>query len=297
MIKVAIQLESYVMRSIRLFAPAKINLFLRVLGKRPDGYHNIETLFQEIDLRDELILKEGTHETSLEVPGHPELETDDNLVMKALRWLEKETGRRLHVDITLIKRIPSAVGLGGGSSDAAAALVGLTTLFRLDLREDGLIRAARSLGADVPFFLKGGTAVGEGIGERLTPVSFPLHYEVLLIHPGFQVSTATVFREFSRILTDGTREARLWRILAENRDVRDLLHNDLQPVAERLYPEISEMSEAMVAAGWQAGLMTGSGPTVFGLAQPDEMWRLRTDLGSRWTKIVARPSNRGIVMN
>jgi 4-diphosphocytidyl-2-C-methyl-D-erythritol kinase len=278
-------------------APAKINLFLRVLGRRDDGYHNLETLFQEIDLSDELLLRETNFETSLEVPGHVDLENRENLVIKALKWIENRIGRRLSVAIRLNKRIPSAAGLGGGSSDAAATLKGIGSLFELDLGPEDLAEAAMSLGADVPFFLTGGAAVGEGVGERLTAVDLPTDYELLLVNPGFPVSTAAIFREFSKSLTANTREGRLWAVLKATRNVRKLLHNDMQPVAERLHPGISIVLEEMERSGLRDKLMTGSGPTVFGLAQPGEIERMNTESFDKWTKIVARPSNRGILIN
>jgi 4-diphosphocytidyl-2-C-methyl-D-erythritol kinase len=285
------------MRSLRVSAPAKINLFLRVLGRRPDGYHNLETLFQEIDLSDELIFRETIGETSLEVPGHTDLENRDNLVIKALRWIENRIEHKLHVAITLRKEIPSAAGLGGGSSDAAATLKGIASFFGLDLGPEDLAVAAISLGADVPFFLTGGAAVGEGVGEKLTPVNLPNDYELLLVNPGFPVSTAAIFREYSKILTANTREGRLWPVLHSTRSVRDLLHNDLQSVAERLHPEISEVLREMERSGLRDSLMTGSGPTVFGLAQPGEIGRTKAGHFEKWTKIVARPSNHGIVID
>lgn len=285
------------MRSIRITAPAKINLCLRVLGRRPDGYHILETLFQEIDLSDELILRETSGETSLAVPGHPDLATPDNLVMKAFRWLENTSGRRFSLSITVNKRIPVAAGLGGGSSNAAAVLKGMVSLYRLGLEEDDLARAALSLGADVPFFLIGGTAVGEGIGEHVTPVNIPSDYELLLVNPGFRVSTATVFQEYSRTLTGRTREGRLWRELRETRQIRDLLHNDLQSAAERLCPEIREMLGELARTGFAHRSMSGSGPTVFGLAQRNHIEKMQIGPMEKWTKIVARPSNRGIVID
>ena len=155
------------MKSLRVQTPAKINLFLRVLGKRQDGYHELETLFQAIDLYDELFIEECSEESTLEVPGFADLESEDNLVLRALRWLEKYSGRNLCVRMKLIKRIPVAGGLGGGSSDAAAALKGLSHLFDLKLSDSELARAALTLGADVPFFLTGGDSGGRG--NRGTP--------------------------------------------------------------------------------------------------------------------------------
>ena len=145
------------MKKLRVRASAKINLFLRVLGRRGDGYHDLESLFQTIDLCDELIISESSGSTVLEVPGNPSLETEDNLVMRAVRWLEGRTGEPLSVRIRLKKRIPEAAGLGGGSSDAAGTLLGIRALLDLDLSNDDLLKGFRLcsglLGLGLGFFL------------------------------------------------------------------------------------------------------------------------------------------------
>lgn len=284
------------MRSLRVTTPAKINLFLRVLAARPDGYHDIETLFQAIDLYDELIIEETPGESRVVVPGHPDLETEENLVMRAARWLEKKTGEALPVKIELNKRIPVAAGLGGGSSDAAATLVGMRSLFGLDLRDEDLRQGALALGADVSFFLKGGSAVGEGIGERLTPVNLPMNYAVLLVCSAFSVSTGAIFREFSEILTGEGREGRLWARLQQTTRVEDLLYNDLQSVTEGKHPELAATGQLMEDAGLKAILMSGSGPTLFGLTAPEEVDEVKRRLPPELNTVVARPVRRGIVL-
>jgi 4-diphosphocytidyl-2-C-methyl-D-erythritol kinase len=285
------------MRSIRASAPAKINLFLRVLSRRPDGYHTIETLFQAIDMHDELIVRQTSGPSTLEVPGAPELQTEDNLVMKALRWLEKHVSADLSVNIRLTKRIPTAAGLGGGSSDAAAALLAIRELFHLPISDEDLRRGAVSLGADVPFFFTGGSAVGEEIGQQITPVSIPFDYSLLLINPGFPVSTARVYREFSKTLTGKPREGRLWAVLREARTVADLLHNDLQPVTELLYPEVSEGKTRLAGLGFSGVLMSGSGPTVFGVAERGQVRYVGRGLLSKWTAITAGPIGSGVILD
>jgi len=285
------------MKGLRVTAPAKINLFLRVLGRRPDGYHNIETIFQAIDLYDELIIRECSGPSSLEVPGAPELENYDNLVMRAVRWLEKAVQRPISVRILLSKKIPVAAGLGGGSSDAAGALTGIRSLFDLPVSDEDLNRGALSLGADVPFFLIGGTAIGEGVGERVTPVDLPVSYGILLVNPGFPVSTARVFREFSNALTGKARQGTLWQLLREAGEVERLLHNDLQPVSEKLYPEISEIRHTLEKQGAQRVLMSGSGPTVFAIGNSQEIERVRQSLPQRWQTSVARPIPAGTMID
>ena len=197
----------------------------------------------------------------------------------------------------LLKRIPVAAGLGGGSSDAAAALYGIRALFDLDLDDTDLHSAALSLGADVPFFLVGGSAVGEGIGERLTQVDLPLDYGLLLVNPGFPLSTGLVFREFSKTLTGGPREGTLWQILWQTRDLERLLHNDLEGVAERLHPRIARLRAVMVQAGMSRALMSGSGPTVFGIADTDRLEQIRARLAAEWKPIVSRPVLHGVVLD
>lgn len=285
------------MRSIRATAPAKVNLFLGVLGRRPDGYHTIETLFQAIDLCDELIVAETSGSSSIEVVGLPELESENNLVMRALRWLEKRVGSDLNVKIRLNKRIPLAAGLGGGSSDAAAALLSIRDLFQLPVSNDELRDAAVSLGADVPFFLRGGSAVGEGIGELLTPVEISLDYSLLMVNPGFPVSTAAVYSEFSKTLTDQPKKGKLRDVLQEARTVSDLLHNDLQPVAESLYPHISEMKNGLEALGIESALMSGSGPTMFGLTEIGKAEDLRQGIPSKWEAFASRPIDHGVILD
>lgn len=290
-------LEQLKMRVLRVTTPAKVNLFLRILGRRPDGYHDLETLFQAVDLEDELIFRAAAGESTLAVPGFPLLETTDNLVFRAVRRLEELTGRKLAVNITLNKRIPVAAGLGGGSSDAAAALVGISTLFDLNLSREQLHYSALSLGADVPFFLMGGTAVGEGVGEILSPVSLPLNYELILANPGFPVSTASVFQAFSKSLTGTSRQSTLWNVLREGLRPEDLLHNDLQDIAETLHPEIREICQVIEQSGVKKALMSGSGPTVFGITSLLDVDATRKELPVEWSIVPARPLGRGMVLD
>jgi 4-diphosphocytidyl-2-C-methyl-D-erythritol kinase len=285
------------MQSIRVSAPAKINLFLRVLSKRPDGYHNIETLFQAIDVFDELIFQKASDMTILKVAGLPEFETEDNLIMRALMWFERYFETELHVEINLKKNIPLAAGLGGGSSDAAAAMLAIRELFQLPLSDKELQGAAVSLGADVPFFFSGGSAIGEGIGDVITPVDIPQDYDLIIVNPGFPVSTAKVYSEFSRTLTAHPMEGRLGRVLQEVRGISGILHNDLQAVTERLYPEVSEIRNVLIEHGLSGVLMSGSGPTVFGITETGRAEDIGRRIPSKWTVISSRPTKVGIAFS
>jgi 4-diphosphocytidyl-2-C-methyl-D-erythritol kinase len=286
------------MKSLRLRSPAKINLFLRVLGKRPDGYHEIETVFQEIDLADEIILRQSGGGKSLKVEGAPEIETDSNLVFKALKWLEGLSCQSFDVDIELRKNIPLAAGLGGGSSNAAALILGMKRLFDLEwLDIEAIMPVAATVGADVPFFFFGGSAIGEGIGERLTRIFLDQPPKILLVNPGFPVSTAGIFKEISKTLTGAMRPGILHGLYGEGRDARNFLHNDLQTVAERLHPGISDVLEAIRGVGIDKPVMSGSGPTVFGFIENDIEESRLGRFPKPWKVIIARPEKKGITID
>jgi 4-diphosphocytidyl-2-C-methyl-D-erythritol kinase len=283
-------------KRLRVKAPAKVNLYLRVLGSRPDGYHDLETVFQTIDLHDRLIISKTKGQAGIEVPGFPDLEGESNLAMRALRRLERRLHTVIPAKFILHKEIPSAAGLGGGSSDAAAALVGIRALFGLDVTDEELAAEALALGADVPYFLTGGAAVGEGVGERLTSIELPTDYRILLVNPGFPVSTATVFREFSRTLTGSRREGTLWKLLRERTDPEALLHNDLEAVAAASYTEIREAKKWLAAMGLRRSLMTGSGPTVFALVRSDETEAISCSHPEGWRTFWCRPVRWGVIV-
>jgi 4-diphosphocytidyl-2-C-methyl-D-erythritol kinase len=248
--------------SVRCFA--KINTVLRVLGRRPDGYHDLDLDFFALELHDTLAI-EPARGFSLDVTG-ASLPTGDNLVLRAATALQRERPEVPGARMTLTKRIPVAAGLGGGSSDAAAALLGLDRLYGLGLRSEELARLALGLGSDVPFFLRGGRQRGRGRGERLDPLpDRPLH--VLLLNPGQPLSTRDVFEEHARaasaVLTSRNNGTSFppegwW----SSRSV--VVHDDLVPAAVRLLPAVGELLEAAAGAFPEGTVgMTGSGPTVF----------------------------------
>ncbi|MBU1275623.1 MAG: 4-(cytidine 5'-diphospho)-2-C-methyl-D-erythritol kinase [Proteobacteria bacterium] len=245
-------------------APAKVNLLLRVLGLRPDGYHELATLMQPLDLADTLTVRLGAPGLSL-ICGRPELAGQDNLVLAAARAYYAALGREPAAAFELIKRIPVAAGLGGGSSDAAAALLALNALHQGALEPSHLARLAAGLGADVPFFLAGCTAWCTGIGQRVAPwPDFPsLHF--VLINPGFALSTAHVYQQFDFYWTNPPEPIRIRRPLRKARSFGPLLANDLEEVSLREYPILGHIKEALRKAGAEGCLMSGSGPTVFGV--------------------------------
>ncbi|HZN54432.1 MAG TPA: 4-(cytidine 5'-diphospho)-2-C-methyl-D-erythritol kinase [Candidatus Polarisedimenticolaceae bacterium] len=257
--------------------PAKVNVGLRVLGRRPDGFHEIVTLFQAIDLWDELRAEPDVALT-LSVEGEAAPSDASNLVLRAARSLlaragaDAARGARLH----LVKRIPAGAGLGGGSSDAAGALLLLSRLWGLRTDEGVLAGIAAELGSDVPFFLSGGTALGTGRGERIRPLTPISERALVLGHPPLPLPTPRVYEALQAPLTpadDGVTVSRLFVKLAEGNDFA-LARNDLEAAAFAMIPALAGFRDALVRSGAEVALLSGSGSTVFG------MFRAGTDLTS-----------------
>jgi 4-diphosphocytidyl-2-C-methyl-D-erythritol kinase len=242
-------------------APAKVNLFLHIVGRRGDGYHELQSVFMLIDWCDHLHferLDSGAIERVDSAPG--ELPADD-LCVRAARALREATGCARGVRITLDKRLPAQAGLGGGSSDAATTLLALNRLWNLNLRRDALARIGLTLGADVPFFIGGRHAWVEGIGERLTPIELPRGHLVLVKPPG-GASTPQIFA--SQALKRDTKTATI-QGFAANGNLESMMafgHNDLEPVARALCPEVGDAIHWLADQGLP-GRMTGSGTAVF----------------------------------
>lgn len=262
-------------------APAKLNLGLRVVGRRDDGYHLLESLFVPLDLSDRLrIVVQADAQTSIavalagqaaEVPAG-----DGNLAARAARAFLDAAGLAARVQITLDKQIPVGAGLGGGSSDAATVLRSLAQLYANKLSAQALAAIAVGLGADVPFFLDPRPAWVTGIGERIEPLpEFP-PFEVLLVTPSPPLATAEVFRAFDAALTPPSPSRRM-PALRSGSDwspsaalLANALVNDLEPIAARLRPGIERVRSELERLGAWAVAMSGSGPTVFGLFRDSE---------------------------
>jgi 4-diphosphocytidyl-2-C-methyl-D-erythritol kinase len=263
-----------------LSAAAKVNLVLEVLSKRPDGYHEIVTLLQTVDLADRLTLEDAdTLELRASAAGLP---TDGtNLALRAAQALQKAAGIEQGVRIALDKRIPVAAGLGGGAADAAAVLIGLNRLWGLGWSVARLADVAVGLGMDVPFFLQGGGALATGRGERLEPVA-GRGLALVLVNPRFGSSTAEVYgRVTPAMYSDGKRALALVDALRSGRAARVAasLYNGLRAAVAPIHPEVGRMEAALLAAGALGAAMSGSGPTVFGVARSFEQARqIRTRL-------------------
>jgi len=259
-----------------LEAPAKINLYLEVGPPRPDGYHPVRTVLQAVEICDllEIEVTEGGEGIQLAVEGDAPA-GDDNLCHRAAAVFLAATGMRMGVKMKLSKRIPQAAGLGGGSSDAAAVLRILNFIAGEALNREELLRTAASLGMDVPFFLVGGTALGQGKGERITPLPQAPPLPVLLVNPGAALSTAEVYRRFDLSGGDDPAAQGPGSLIAalpagDARTVATLLHNSLQRAACELMPEVGNLLEEAAGIGATGALVSGSGPTVFVLAASDE---------------------------
>jgi len=284
---------------LTVFSPAKINLYLRIVGKRPDGYHELETLMLPLDFGDEITLQPLDGELRLEC-DNPSLPTDDsNLALRAAKLLGEDCGGKRGAKIALTKRTPLAAGLGGGSSNAAAVLLGLNNLWGLDADDATLHRLAARLGSDVNFFLGGGAALCRGRGEQIEPAPCKLSASVLLVNPGFGISTKWAYESWakaaavSRPTTAPPEVSRLLRALAKDdlATVSQCLFNSLEAPSIRKFPVLELIKESMRNDGASGAMMSGSGATVFGLfadarAAESSAKKVREEFGpSMWTKV------------
>ncbi|MCL2544669.1 MAG: 4-(cytidine 5'-diphospho)-2-C-methyl-D-erythritol kinase [Clostridia bacterium] len=255
---------------LRLRARAKINWTLDVLGKRPDGYHELDMLLQSVTLQDTLTM-EPAAKLSLEMRGWPRVRVDErNLVLRAARALGEAAGTALGARITLEKRIPVGAGMGGGSADAAAALVGLNKLWGLHLAESELERIGLSVGADVPFCVRGGLQRAGGVGEVLRPLEAPRAFFLVAVQPCRGLSTKDMFATLHADALDPAHRPDNGAAMAalQTGNVRALaqaMGNVMEPVASALRPEIGECAARIAATGALRAQMTGSGSAVFGV--------------------------------
>ncbi len=261
------------MRKITEKAPAKINLTLDVIGKRIDGYHDVEMIMTMVDLADRIELSEVRH-TNIDVlcnAGH--IPTDDrNLCYKAANALRNHLHINTGVQINIDKHIPVAAGLAGGSSDAAATLRGLNRLWNLGLSIDELAHIGASVGSDVPFCVYGGTAIARGRGEIIEHIESPPPCWVVLAKPPIGVSTAEIYGAFDLGGVERHPSALKMREAIQSQSMRSVcnqLGNVLESVTLELYPEVKYLKEQMVRFGANGVLMSGSGPTVFALVEKE----------------------------
>ena len=262
---------------LSLPAPAKVNLFLHIVGRRADGYHDLETLFQILDFGDQLdfetLPSSDVHLTS----NIPNLDAEDNLVVKAARSLQAKTGCTLGASINLKKVLPLGGGIGGGSSDAATTLLALNHLWRLALSDDELAEIGLNLGADVPVFTRGNTAFAKGVGEHLSPVETAERW-FLVVTPQVLVSTGKIFSHPQ--LTRDSTPIKIPPLAVEGGQ------NDCQAVVEMLYPEIAEARKWMQQ--YAPSFMTGTGASLFSIFDKEsEVREVAQQVPKPWNHFVA----------
>jgi 4-diphosphocytidyl-2-C-methyl-D-erythritol kinase len=266
-------------------APAKLNLFLHVTGRRADGYHELQTLFQIVDLADEVRVRVRDDGRIVRTAGPAEVPSDADLVVRAARLLRESVGRpELGAELAVIKRIPLGGGLGGGSSDAAATLLALDRLWRLGLTLDRLASIGLQLGADVPVFVRGATALAEGIGERLTPVEVaPAWFAI--VHPGIGVATAAVFQ--APELTRNSVPIKIHGSFSPGWPAHELPgRNDLEPVVAARHAPVRAALDWLGTRG--RARLTGSGACVFAAYADERAARAALDgLPAEWSGFVA----------
>ncbi len=255
------------MKSLTIKAPAKINLGLQVLNKRNDNFHEINTIFHSIGLSDEIEMEISDNISLVTIPTLG-IDEKDNLVFKAANLLKERYKIKSGVQIILKKNIPAAAGLGGGSSDAAAALTALAELWEIDVNRDALLNIAASIGSDVPFFLRKGTAKARGRGEMLEYFDFKLPYWLLVVNPGIPISTERAYKALGRgsasPIPINYRDA-LTSAAQNHKFMRNILTNDFEEPAFKLHPQLPAIKNAMYDSGAALAMMSGSGSSIFGL--------------------------------
>ena len=261
--------------AISFKTPAKVNLGLHILGKREDGFHELETLLQMVKLFDDIKIECIPSGLEL-VCNQPDIPRDEgNLVIKAAKILQTKfpdrcKGARIHLN----KNIPHGAGLGGGSGNAAGVLLGLNFLWDLKLKRKDLVLIASELGSDVPFFLFSPCAIGRGRGEVLEPVESSIRFCILMVYPGFAVSTAMVYGNLKLKLTKRENNISILKnflLHSEYAQMGATWFNDLEPIVFKEYPELSEIKKEMLTLGAKGALLSGSGSTVFGVFDNPEI--------------------------
>lgn len=253
------------MKYIEIKAPAKINIGLKVLSKREDGFHNLSTLFYPInDLYDTLIFEKSNYFSFLcDAENIPK--DNSNLIVKAKNILEIETNKKINVMIKLIKRIPTEAGLGGGSSDAATTLISLNEMFSLGLNYEKLITLSLKLGSDVPFFIKPKPSIGKSRGEILEPIELEIQEPILIVNPKIKVSTKEAFSEIQPFNSEIDYQSLISNGKIDYQLLKEKVTNDFEKNIFSHYPDIKNIKNIMLENGALFSLMTGTGSTVFGI--------------------------------
>jgi 4-diphosphocytidyl-2-C-methyl-D-erythritol kinase len=254
---------------------AKINFYLDVLDRRDDGYNNIETLFQTVSLFDRLSIERSEKKLHLSCDHIGLAMEPDNLVLRAARALQAHTGTHLGARMHLEKKVPIAAGLAGGSGDAAAALVGLNKVWELGLTADVLATLALGIGSDIPYCLRGGTALATGRGEEISPLGEVSTLWLVLVHPAIPISAAWVYkhprlgRSAERVVDGRTPRFRAAIAALESGEIAAAVYNGMEAPVFEAHPKMALWKERLLLAGCRAAAMSGSGSTLFGICQDE----------------------------
>lgn len=275
---------------------AKVNLALSILGRRVDGYHDIQTIFQTIDVSDELEFRPAP-QIELHCENLPGIRRENNLVWKAATSLASALGETRGVSITLKKKMPAGSGLGGGSGNAAVTLLSLRRLWNAGIPDSDLFSLAAGLGSDVPFFLHGGAALGIGRGEQIHLLPDPPVQHLVVIYPGIQVSTAEAYRSLNLGLTSSATDHRIQRLCGQVQTGKSYLteiFNDFEASILSAYPPIREAKDFLRTRGAVATLLSGSGSSVFGFFSDEEsaFAAARESRGATWRVFPAKTLSR-----
>ena len=249
---------------------AKINLFLKIGRKLTSGYHNIQSVMQKIELSDTISIEPINEDRIIVESTNPELASEENLAYKAALLLKKKYKVKHGIRIFVEKNIPLEAGLGGGSSNAATALLNLSKLWGLKLKEKQLIELASQLGSDVPFFIEENAALVEGIGDKIKRIRKSFSINIVLINPGFRVSTRWAYSAFDKQRPEIKTNANINELIKaiEKKNIKEIannLHNDFEPIVMKKYKVINEIKNNLLRNDALNALVSGSGPTVFGV--------------------------------
>ena len=277
---------------LRLKTGAKINIGLRILSQRKDGYHNILTVFQELKYGDELRIRKLDRECQFSSNSDWLKNDYTNLCVQTWIKMKKLFPTIKGVDIKLRKQIPAGAGLGGGSSNAAGIIKGLNTIYKLNLTETQMKSIALSLGSDVSFFIKGGTQQGEGTGEKLSTLPCPVSGAVLLVIPNVHIDTSWAYSMIKKKLDYVDKSPNFASLLQENIFPVKIFKNDFEKIVFPAYPKIGEIKKALIDLGAVYASLSGSGSTVYGIFKNESIARsAKLYFDSLYHTVVTSPSN------
>ncbi len=280
------------MNSIDLKAHAKVNIGLQVKDQREDGFHNIHTIFQELELHDTIVLEKQQRDWSINISDSTIPIDENNICIQAYLAIKQRFPKIDGISIILNKSIPSGAGLGGGSSNGAAVLRGLRELFDLPLNNRELSEIAVKIGADVPFFISGGTQIGDGIGNVLTPINNPFNGFYLLVIPDIFISTEWAYKALKKHLKEDTDRPNFAHFLEGNNLSKAIFDNDFERIVIPTYPKIGEIKKGLLKAGASYASLSGSGSTVFGIYDDEaNAKQAESHFQKQYHTLLTRPTN------